>query len=342
MLEGKKVSLIKGKSRKESVLRALDLIRDDLNPIKDAQCILLKPNLVAVKPAYANVHVDTVETVIRFLNREFPGKKLVVGENSASAYYAGMKTTQVMRDYGYYTLLEKFKNVELTVFDDDIDFDKIPIQSVVGDTHLRISKRHSKFDYKISISIPKTHNFAMATFGIKNMAGLVALEDMAVIHGMKAGTEVDAPKTLLDRLPRGTVSCARRTLPNWLINTLFRAYPVYRRSVKIIHHNIVSFAKLVWPDLVILDGWVAMERDGPVDGTPVDLRAVVASADALKADALGARLIGIEPMDIGYLYYLAQEGYGDPTLKGLVGDKLEECAKKFIRHGTYDIQSQWR
>ena len=341
-MAAKKVSLVSGKSRKESVLHALNLIRDDLDPIGNAQCILLKPNLVAVKPEYANTHVETVESVIEFLNREFPGKRLVVGESSASAYYAGVKTIEVMRDYGYCALPEKFENVRLTVFSDDTDFDEVPIQSVVGDTHLRITKRHSEFDYKISISIPKTHNFAMATFGIKNMAGLVTLEDMAVIHGMKAGKEVDAPKTLLDRLPLGTVSRARRMLPKWLVNTLFRAYPTYRRSVKIIHHNIVSFARLLWPDLVILDGWVAMERDGPVSGTPVDLRAVAASADALKADALGARLIGIEPMEIGYLYYLAQEGYGDPSLEGLVGDKLEDYAKNFIRHGTYDIQSQWR
>lgn len=337
-----KVSLIKGNSGRESILKALELIRDDLCPIRDARCILLKPNLTAIKPDYANTSVETLEVLIEYLNREFPGKRLVIGESSATAYYRGIKTTQVMRDYGYYNLPEKFNNVEITTFDHDTDFEEVPIQSVVGDTHLRITRRYRDFDYKISIAIPKTHNFAMATFGIKNMAGLVTPEDMAVIHGMKAGVEVDAPKTLLDRLPRGTVSRARRTLPNWLINMLFRSYPVYRRSVKMIHHNIVSFARILWPDLVILNGWVAMERDGPIDGTPVELRTVIASADALKADALGARLIGIEPMDIGYLYYLAQEGRGDPSLEGLVGDKLEECRKTFIRHGTYDIQSQWR
>ena len=47
-----------------------------------------------------------------------------------------------------------------------------------------------------------------------------------------------------------------------------------------------------------------MDGNGPVDGFPVKLEAAVASTDPLKADGVGARLIGLDPKDIGYLYYL--------------------------------------
>jgi len=163
-----------------------------------------------------------------------------------------------------------------------------------------------------------------------------------MIHGMKGGVEVDAPKTLLDKLPAGTVSRARRLLPNWLINSLFRQYPAYRKSVKMIHRNIVEFAKRLWPDLVVLDGFVCMEGDGPVDGTPVHLKVAIASTDPLKADGLAARLIGFEPEEIGYLYYLEKEGMGEYSLENLVGADLNKLAREFRRHGTYDIQSQWQ
>ncbi|NOZ67772.1 MAG: DUF362 domain-containing protein [Deferribacteres bacterium] len=343
MKNKKKAALVRGDNRKENIRKCLSLIREDLEPLKNAGNILIKPNLVALKPEFANTHVEAIEAVIEFIRDMAPDTPIVVGESSASAFYRGLPTTKVFEDYDYYRLEKKYANVSLTHFDDDKEYINIPILSVVGDTHMRLSRRVTEFDYKISLAIPKTHNFAVATFGIKNMAGLVLRQDMAMIHGMKGGIEVDAPKTFIDRLPAGTVSMARRALPNWLINFLFRQYPAYRKSVKMIHRNIVGFAKKAWPDLVILDGFVCMEGDGPVDGTAVEMKAAIASADPVKADGIGARLIGFEPEDIGYLYYLQnEENMGEYSLDNLTGDDLDSIKRKFKRHGTYDIQSQWR
>jgi len=339
----KRVALVRGDNRKENIRKCLSLIREDLEPVKRVRHILIKPNLVALKPDFANTHVEAIEAVIEFIREIVPETPITVGESSATAFYNGLPTTKVFEDFDYYRLLEKYTNVELTHFDNDTEVIHSPIKSIVGDTHLRITKRVDDFDYRISLAIPKTHNFAMATFGIKNMAGLVLRQDMAMIHGMKGGIEVDAPKTLLDRLPPGTVSKARRMLPNWFINFLFRQYRGYRRSVKMIHHNIVEFAKRTWPDLVVLDGFVCMEGDGPIDGSPVEMRCAIASTDPVKADGVGARLIGIEPSDIGYLYYLKnEEKMGDYSLDGLVGDDLHSLKRNFKKHGTFDIQCQWR
>ena len=342
MRNNRKVSLVKGDNRKDNIRKCLELIEDDLSPIKDAKNILIKPNLVALKPAFANTHVEAIESTIEFIREITPDAQITVGESSASAFYMGLPTSKVFEDYDYYRLESKYSNVTLTDFDNDTEVIESPIHSVVGDTHLRVTKRVEEFDYKISLAIPKTHNFAVATFGIKNMAGLVLRKDMAMIHGMKGGVEVDAPKTILDKLPAGTVSKARRALPNWLINFLFKQYPTYRKSVKMIHRNIVEFAKLTWPDLVILDGFVCMEGDGPVDGTAVDMNVAIASTDPVKADGVGARVIGFEPEDIGYLYYLQnEEKMGEYSLDSLVGEDIDKLKRTFRRHGTYDIQSQW-
>jgi len=343
MSEKKKAAIVRGEDRKENIKKCLTLIREDLEPIKKAKNILIKPNLVALKPYFANTHVETIEAVIEFIRDMARETPITVGEASASAFYNGLPTSGVFKDFDYYRLEKKYKNISLTDFDSDKEVIESPIHSVVGDTHLRITKRVEEFDYKISLAIPKTHNFAVATFGIKNMAGLVLRQDMAMIHGMKGGIEVDAPKTFLDKLPSGTVSKARRLLPNSLINFLFRQYPTYRKSVKMIHHNIVEIAKRTWPDLVVLDGYVCMEGDGPVDGTAVEMKTAIASADPVKADGIAARLIGFEPEDIGYLYYLQnEEKMGEYSLENLLGDDINKIKRKFRRHGTYDIQSQWR
>ena len=341
MTQMKKVALVKGENRQENIKKALSLIQEDLAPIKKARTILIKPNLVALQPDYANTHVEAIEAVIEFIREIVPQTPITVGEAAASAFYRGLPTTQVFKDFDYYRIEDNYDNVSLTHFDEDREFIHSPVLSIVGDTRLRLTKRVSDFDYKISLAIPKTHNFAIATFGIKNMAGLVMRQDMAMIHGMKGGVEVDAPKTLLDRLPAGTVSRARRTLPNWIINFLFRQYRAYRQSVKMIHRNIAELAKRSWPDLVVLDGFVCMEGDGPIDGSPVHLKTAIASADPVKADDLAARLIGLEPEEIGYLCYLQEEKMGEYSLENLVGDDLDRLRRTFKTHGTYDIQCQW-
>ncbi len=342
MVTKKKVSLVKGENRKDNIKKCLTLIQDELEPIKNARKILIKPNLVALEPDFANTHVETIEAVIEFIREIAPDTPITVGEASASAFYNRFPTKKVFKDFDYYRIEKQYSNITLTDFDNDKEFIYSPILSIVGDTELRLTKRAEEFDYKISLAIPKTHNFAMATFGIKNMAGLVMRQDMAMIHGMKGGIEVDAPKTFLDRLPPGTVSKARRLLPNRLINFLFRRYPGYRKSVKMIHRNIVELAKRVWPDLVVLDGFICMEGDGPVDGAPVEMMTAIASTDPVKADGVGARLIGMEPEEIGYLYYLQKEELGEYSLENLVGDNLELLKRNFKPHGTYDIQCQWR
>ncbi len=113
------------------------------------------------------------------------------------------------------------------------------------------------------------------------------------------------------------------------------------KSTKVIHRNIVELARNTWPDLVVLDAFRCMDGNGPVDGFPVHLNAAVCSTDALKADGVGARLMGLTPSNIGYLYYLQQEGFGDYSLAGLVGDDIENVRSKFIMHPTYNIQKNW-
>ncbi len=90
MANPKKVSLIKGPDRKQNVIKALELIASDLDFIGQRENILIKPNLTDVKRQLANTHVDAVEGVIEFLNTNFPGKNIVVGESSGSAFYRNL------------------------------------------------------------------------------------------------------------------------------------------------------------------------------------------------------------------------------------------------------------
>ena len=150
------------------------------------------------------------------------------------------------------------------------------------------------------------------------------------------------PKTLFDKLPKGALSHMRRNLPNRLVNYLFRNFKTYIRAVKVIHHNILSFSRIVWPHVVVIDGMIGMEGDGPIDGGPVELGIAIASADALKADGAAARAMGLSPENIGYMAYMQAEGLGDYSLEGLVGETIESVKKDFLMHGCYEVQKEWR
>jgi uncharacterized protein (DUF362 family) len=78
------------------------LIQEDLGPIKKAKNILIKPNLVALKPDFANTNVEAIEAVIEFIRAVSPNTPVTVGESSASAFYRGLPTAKVFEDYDYY------------------------------------------------------------------------------------------------------------------------------------------------------------------------------------------------------------------------------------------------
>ncbi len=336
------LALTSGKNRKENIRKVLNLIKSDLPDFSKKSNILVKPNLTAVTHTYANTAVEAIETVIEFLNENYAVKKITVADISGTAYYKKVSTWEALKNFGYDKLPQKYKNVVVETYEDAKDYIEIPIDTIVGKSRVRIVKKFQEFDYKFSVVPPKTHNFAITTLGIKNMAGFVKSEDMALIHGMRAGKEVDAPKTILDRLPDGTVSRLRRKLPAWVMDAMFLAFPDFRRSIRHIHKNILAFSKVLWPDAVIIDGLYGMEKDGPIDGIGIEHNMAIASADALKADCACARAMGINPMDVGYLYYMAQEKMGESSLENIAGEKLENIIKHYRLHGTYSAQRNWK
>lgn len=338
----KKVSLVKGKQRYDNIRNALELIKSDLDPVRYKKNILIKPNLTATNNDLANTDVKAVEATIDFLLNNFPelkNSRFTILEGSGSAYYEKLKTVDVFNKFGYSELVKKYKNVKLEYIEDFTDFTEIHVRSIAGHEKIRIIKHLSDFDFRISVAVPKTHNYAIATFGIKNMAGLIKQEDKSILHGLRTPSAPDA-KTIFTYIPTSAIAWMRRRAPD-LVNFIFKKSMAYLKSTKVIHRNVTELAKHTWPDLVVLDGFRCMDGNGPVDGFAVDLNVAICSTDPLKADGIGVRLMGLQPEKIGYLYYLHEEGFGDYSLEGLVGEDVEKVKSKFALHPTYSIQKNW-
>ena len=112
--------------------------------------------------------------------------------------------------------------------------------------------------------------------------------------------------------------------------------------------NLYTIAKLIPVHLAVIDGWQAMEGNGPVRGNAVDARTVLASTDFIAADFIGTELMGFNPENIGYLQYAAGRygfhplGVGDRDKIALVGESLETLQHTFRPHDSYHAQLAWQ
>lgn len=68
-----------------------------------------------------------------------------------------------------------------------------------------------------------------------------------------------------------------------------------------IHESILDICATVRPHFVIADGIVAMQGDGPLNGTERKLNTIVLSDDPVAADATCARALGLIPERVAYI-----------------------------------------
>ena len=85
------------------------------------------------------------------------------------------------------------------------------------------------------------------------------------------------------------------------------------------------------PDLVLVDAIVAMEGQGPLDGTSVPMNLIVAGRDIVAVDTVCAAIMGIDPGQIQYLNYAKERGLGENDLRQIMvkGVAIEEVMRKF-------------
>jgi uncharacterized protein (DUF362 family) len=94
---------------------------------------------------------------------------------------------------------------------------------------------------------------------------------------------------------------------------------------------VVDINTVIKPVLTVIDGFVAMEGKGPVDGTPVKMDLIIASTDVVAADATGCRVMGIDPHSLSHIRRAGAKGLGNIDDVEVVGEKIENVAKAFKR-----------
>ncbi|MEK7183578.1 MAG: DUF362 domain-containing protein [Patescibacteria group bacterium] len=266
-----KVNIAQGENRRKVIREVVDKLGQPfIDKIKDAKLILLKPDLVHHELQLASVHVDTIRGILDVI-RTYSKAPVVVADAAHFGTKAGF------RNFGYERLLEHYSDIKLVDLQDE-PFVEQTFTSETGDqTILRRPKLAMDADFTISVSNLKIHKDYGAALSVSNWAeGTMLVPPRITIQGR-----------VWSRSPWLSIGGSKSM------------------------HQMLAFLYTQKPcDVAVIDGILAMEGDGPVNGAPVAMGVALAGFDAVAVDAIAATLIGLDPHGIGYLEMIAQAGKG--------------------------------
>ena len=95
-----------------------------------------------------------------------------------------------------------------------------------------------------------------------------------------------------------------------------------------ISNVVVDINTVLHPAITVIDGFVGMEGNGPVSGTPVPMNLIIAGTDVVATDATAARIMGFNPYEITHIRKAHEKGLGKSEAQ-IIGEKLETVTRQF-------------
>jgi len=120
-----------------------------------------------------------------------------------------------------------------------------------------------------------------------------------------------------------------------------RQLPVEAQTLNV---NLTRLARFLTPDIAVIDGTVGLEGNGPGGTDDVPLGVAAAGADVIATDAVMAKVMGFEPLNLGLYHYMSELGLGvaDLVQIDVKGTAVDAVQRSFKRHETADLQDQWQ
>ena len=302
-----KVSLVLGDSRRKNVHEALAAIDAEIKQkLKRFKYVVIKPNDTSTVNQLASTHADALRGILDYLAPHYKGHVVIAEAASGKTWegYENFRYTDLVREY-------RSMNIKLVDLNEEGRYELISLLD--KDLHavpIRLAARLLDPDaFVICAAINKSHNAAVATMAVKNMA-------------------MGAP---LRSAPNET--------PTWSDKARFHS------GVRNINYNLLTSARRSAPSwgLAVIDSFEGMEGDGPVSGNPVPHRIASASTDFVAADRVALETMGIDPSWVGYLQFCGQFGLGQYDLSKIrvVGTPIAAVQRKYRLHQTLQRQLKW-
>jgi len=151
----------------------------------------------------------------------------------------------------------------------------------------------------------------------------LSLNNVRVAKTALKSTIISVPKLKLHRIATVTLS-----LKN-MMGALASKGSMHNGRLS---QNIADLASVLRPSVSVIDGIIAGEGD-EMSGNPVEMNLIIAGTDPVAVDAVGATVMGIQPIDVKHLVLAEKKGLGTCNLNEItvVGEPIENVKRKFQR-----------
>lgn len=310
-----RVGLASKDNRRQNVYRALELVRDEVTARIDERLaaseerrILIKPNFLSGDNQLASSHVDAMRGTIDFLlSMPNPPTALTIAEGGNEEYSGA-----AFDNFNYHTLHNEYElPIYLVDLNQETEWAEETIFLADGST-TTVHMPRSVLDASctISVAIAKTHDVCVVTLALKNMImGTIRHVDRVKMHGFN--------------------SHAERVLPD---------------EAKTLNVNLMRLARHLTPDIAVIDGTRGLQGNGPGGTDGVDFGVAAAGVDVYATDAVMAKAMGFEPLELGLLHYATELGIGTANLDHIdvLETEIAEIRRFFKPHETTELQMQWQ
>lgn len=301
------VGLGAGANRRENVRQAVARVRDQLaERIRDE--VMLKPNFLFGHNPLVCTHVDAIRgilDVIMTLPRK--PKRILIAEGGNEKY-----SGEAFQYFGYTALPDEYDiPIKLVDLNQETRWKSARVYMVDGFWRMvRMPRTVLDCPCVISAAVAKTHDGAMVTLALKNLImGTLRKKDRIKMHGCLSHQQ--------------------------------RQHPYEARAL---NRNLIRVARHMLPHFSVIDGTVGIQGNGPGGTDTVPLGLAAAGADTIAVDAVMAKAMGFEPLEVGTIFYgdALGMGVGDISRIDTVGADLADHILPFKPHQTIALQRQWR
>ncbi|HUD98645.1 MAG TPA: DUF362 domain-containing protein [Bryobacteraceae bacterium] len=288
-----------------AVEKAIDLLGGIKRVTKGVHSVMLKPNLVSTQ-AEATTKLAVVRAVAETMLRA--GKQVSIGEGSAAAPKFNVLGTGIYRtrkreildpmqqyvfdQLGYTDLAKTLRVALVNLHSGDLVDVDVPGGFVFD--KITLHRSLAEVDMLCSVPMMKTHQLATVTLGMKNLIGTFP----------------------------GTVY---QSVRGHMHDLASRVEPTAASAVVV---DLVRANKL---GLVVIDGSMAMEGDGPSMGKVFPMDVIVAGTNPVAADMVAASVMGFETAEIPTFRWANKAGLRPAALEEIEvrGEPIDRVRRPF-------------
>ena len=264
--ENTRVGISKGRDILQAVRRAIDHAGGLKRLIPSGSRVLIKPNMGVALPARTGVTTDPRVVTAGIELAQEAGARQIMVGESA---VVGFDAGVIFDNLKVRNLFEKVGARVVNLDQDQAVEVKIPRGEVLK--KLKVCRMAYESDVIVSVPKMKTHFQTGVTLSLKNMKGTVPNESKRIIHRI--------------------------------------GIPVKKQEEFGLDRAIVDLNTIISADLTVIDATIGLEGfvPGPrLVGTPVRMDTILAGVDPVAVDAVGCRVIGVDPSEVRHIH-LARE-----------------------------------